>query len=134
MVLTRSDLQELTRTRLRDARVLLKAGCYDGAYYLTGYAVECALKACIAKTTKRHDFPDKRIVNDSYTHDIEKLLRTAGLQSILNEENVVRNWAIVKDWNEGSRYQFKGAKDARGLYLAVTSRRYGVLTWIRKFW
>jgi len=134
MVLTRSDLQELTRTRLREARALLKAHHYHGAYYLTGYAVECALKACIARTTKRYDFPDKKVVNHSYTHDIEKLLRTAGLQSILNEEKVVRNWAIVKDWNEESRYEFREAKEARGLYSAVTSRRYGVLTWIRKFW
>jgi HEPN domain-containing protein len=33
--------------------VLLEAGLYAGAYYLAGYAVECALKACIAKKTAR---------------------------------------------------------------------------------
>lgn len=36
-------------------------GLYDGAYYLSGYAVEWALKACIAKNVKRYDFPDRKM-------------------------------------------------------------------------
>jgi len=43
--------------RLKDAEVLLQKGRNEAAYYLAGYAVECALKACIAKQTKRHEFP-----------------------------------------------------------------------------
>jgi hypothetical protein len=35
-------------------------------YYLAGYPVEFALKACIAKSTERHDFPDKRRANQSH--------------------------------------------------------------------
>jgi hypothetical protein len=27
---------------MKEARALLKLGLYDGAYYLAGYAVECA--------------------------------------------------------------------------------------------
>jgi len=46
----------------------------DGAYYLAGYAVECALKACIAKKTQRHEFPDKRRVDASHTHNLIQLL------------------------------------------------------------
>jgi HEPN domain-containing protein len=56
----RKDLQFLARARLTEARALLDAGHPDGAYYLAGYAVECALKACIAKATQRHEFPDKK--------------------------------------------------------------------------
>jgi hypothetical protein len=55
----RKDFQELAAVRLKEARVLLRAGCYEGAYYLAGYAVECALKACISKQTERHEFPDR---------------------------------------------------------------------------
>jgi len=40
----------------------MQAGFFDGAYYLAGYAVECAIKACIAKGTRRYEFPDKRKV------------------------------------------------------------------------
>ena len=56
----RKDLQTLSRVRLKEATSLLNLGFYDGAYYLAGYAVECALKACIAKGTRRYEFPDKK--------------------------------------------------------------------------
>src|SRR5262249_10273775 len=56
--MTRADLQQLSRLRRREARVLLDAGHSAGAYYLVGYAVECALKACIARSTRRYDFPE----------------------------------------------------------------------------
>jgi HEPN domain-containing protein len=55
----RKDLRALSRVRLSEARALFKAGLPDGAYYLAGYAVECALKACIAKETQRYEFPEK---------------------------------------------------------------------------
>ena len=54
--MNRTDLQKLSNARIREARILFAAGEYSGAYYLAGYAVECALKACIAKSVKRHDF------------------------------------------------------------------------------
>jgi HEPN domain-containing protein len=49
--MTRKDLQKLAAIRLKEAKLLLAANAPDGAYYLAGYAVECALKACIAKAT-----------------------------------------------------------------------------------
>ena len=52
MPLTRSDFQQLADVRAAEAAALLAAGRWDGAYYLAGYAVECALKACVAKLTK----------------------------------------------------------------------------------
>jgi len=84
--MNRTDLQRLTRLRLREARVLFDNRRYDGAYYLLGYAVECALKAYIAKQTKRYDFPDKKFVNDIYTHDLNKLLSVSGLESDYRKE------------------------------------------------
>jgi HEPN domain-containing protein len=45
----RNGLQDLSKVRLKEATALLNLRMYDGAYYLAGYAVECALKACIAK-------------------------------------------------------------------------------------
>jgi HEPN domain-containing protein len=56
----RKDLQRLARTRLSEARVLLSAKKYDGAYYLAGYAIEFALKSCVAKQVKKFDFPSLR--------------------------------------------------------------------------
>ena len=46
--MNRADFQRLADVRIDEAGVLLAAGRWSGAYYLAGYAVECALKACIA--------------------------------------------------------------------------------------
>jgi HEPN domain-containing protein len=55
----RTQLQQLAEERVRDAKALPNAGQWSGAYYLAGYAVECGLKACIAKLTNLNDSPTK---------------------------------------------------------------------------
>jgi HEPN domain-containing protein len=77
--MNRTDLQDVAMRRLRAAESLLNDQHWDSAYYLAGYAVECGLKACIAKQFREHDFPDKKTVNESYTHDLTKLVNLAGL-------------------------------------------------------
>ena len=116
---------------------MLDNGRYEGAYYLCGYVVECGLKACIAKQTKRYDFPDRRTVNDSYTHDLTKLIKTAGLlleQEMGRDEDFAANWSVVKEWSEGSRYEKVSENAARDLYSAVVDVEHGVLQWIRQYW
>ena len=81
--MNRKDFQNLALIRLKEAKVLLKNGRYEGAYYLCGYAVECGLKACIARKTKRHEFPDKNTVNASYTHILSDLVKIAQLSKSL---------------------------------------------------
>jgi HEPN domain-containing protein len=74
----RNDFQKLAALRLKEARVLFDAGCWEGAYYLAGHAIECAIKARIAKQTKKFDFPARQDrENDCYTHDFKKLIRLA---------------------------------------------------------
>ncbi len=113
---------------------------YDGAYYLLGYAVECALKAYIAKQTKRYDFPDKKFVNDIYTHDLNKLLSVSGLESdyrkeIMRTPNFELNWTVVKDWSEQSRYTIGVSRaKAKDFRSAVVSRRTGILPWLQRRW
>ncbi len=43
----RADFQRLALDHIADAKALLAARRWGGAYYLAGYAVECGLKACI---------------------------------------------------------------------------------------
>ena len=68
--MNKTDLEQLADLRLAEAVALLglTPPMPDGAYYLAGYAVECALKACIAKLTDRHDFPDKNFAAKCFTH------------------------------------------------------------------
>jgi HEPN domain-containing protein len=135
----RSDLQRLSRIRSKEAKSLLDKGFYDGAYYLAGYAVECALKACIAKQSQRYEFPDKARVLDSYTHDFAKLLRAANLTTELKNEiktnNIFRNnRKIVERWSEEARYQTVTSQTAMELYSAIADRQNGVLSWLKKYW
>jgi HEPN domain-containing protein len=82
----RADFKRLAELRLREAKVLLAKRYYAGAYYLAGYAVECALKACIAQRTRRYDFPDRKRGQDSHTHNLSQLVGVAQLQLALNNE------------------------------------------------
>lgn len=138
-LLNRRRLKELAQTRLNDAKLLMKGRRYDGAYYVCGYVIECALKACIAKQTKRSDFPDKNTVDASYTHSLTKLVGIAGLQQQLDAEAAAdkafeQNWGIAKDWSENSRYQKHTRQEAQALYEAIVGNRHGVLQWIRRHW
>ena len=138
--MNRTDFQRLSRIRVAEARVLLDNEHLLGAYYLLGYAVESALKACIAKQIRRYDFPDKQLVNDSYTHDLGTLLRVSGLKELLDDDlktdpDLDLNWAIVKDWSEQMRYETSISSDiVRPFYRAVTGRRSGILPWLKKQW
>lgn len=137
--MNRTDLQKLARARLRDMRALLNSGSYDGAYYIGGYVVECGLKACIARGTRRHDFPEKKTVTESYSHKLSQLLQVAGLQRTAEDEgrrnpSFAVNWTIVKDWSEESRYQTRTRTEAEDLYRAITARSNGVLPWLRRHW
>ena len=138
--MNRDDLQRIARLRVKEAKVLLENGYFSGAYYLLGYAIECALKACIAKQIKRYDFPDRKLINDSYSHELEKLLGVSGLKEKLQDEirnnpNLEVNWAIVKDWSVESRYSTDISETAaRDFYSAVTTSKNGVLSWLKKWW
>jgi HEPN domain-containing protein len=117
--MNRSDFQRLSELRLKEAKALLAGGFPEGAYYLAGYAVECALKACIARKTQEFDFPEKKRVNDSHTHDLGKLLVLAGLSEDLQlgiaaNPRMEMYWGFVRDWSEESRYEiFQGSEAER---------------------
>ena len=134
--MNRLDLQNLALARLEEVEVLLNNHKYSGAYYLSGYVIECALKACIAKQTQEFYFPDKKTVMDSYTHDLEKLVKVAKLdkelRSLLDDPNFSLRWLEVRDWSEESRYQTHSQQKALDIYLAITDPTHGVLQWLQQ--
>ena len=136
----RTILQQLAELRLKDAEALLVAGQWDAAYYLLGYCIECALKACVAKQFRLHEVPDKELVISFYTHRLDKLLTISGVKSEM--ENHARTdssfeikWNTVRDWSETKRYEV-GITEAfaRGMYDAVTNTASGVLPWLKTQW
>ena len=135
----RRDLRALSRVRLSEARALLKAGLPDGAYYLAGYSVECALKACIAKETQRYEFPEKKRVDASYTHNLKELVRVAEMGDRLREAAKVDSlfqqyWDVVELWSEQSRYGRNSSEAAQSLIEAVGDRNHGVMKWVNRYW
>src|ERR1019366_746178 len=105
-----------------------------------GYAVGCALKACIATQTTPYDFPPpKKEMEECYTHDLEKLMRRAALEGLRQAEAAVsedfrKNWLTVKEWNESSRYERSTKDDAESLYNAISDPTHGVLQWLKRYW
>lgn len=137
--MNRSEFQRLARSRLQDAAALLAANRFDGAYYLFGLAVECALKACICRKTRRYDFPDRDLALKSHQHELSKLVEAAGLGAVLDgamkgDAQFTANWLVVKDWSIQSRYSVTGQSKAKALERAVIDRRHGVMRWIRQHW
>jgi HEPN domain-containing protein len=137
--LNRNDFQQLADVRIAEAAALLSQGMHDGAYYLAGYAVECALKACVAKLTNQYDFPDKQLANRCFTHSIEELVKVAGLEAQRNTDvaadaDLKTNWTTVKDWSEASRSARMTLAEAQGLYDAITETTHGVLPWLKQRW
>src|SRR2546423_14181814 len=75
-----------------------------------------------------------------YTHDLEALVKGADLGVALKakESSDIQfklNWAVVKDWKEQARYETEiDNKQAGDLYSAITDRKHGVLSWLKKYW
>jgi HEPN domain-containing protein len=137
--MNRAELQRLANERIQDAKILFAARRWSAAYYLAGYAVECALKACIAKVMKAEEFPDKALADKCWTHDIERLVVLAGLKkqremASTADADMKQNWRTVEDWDESRRYARSTKTEAQELLDAITDSKHGVLPWIKSHW
>ena len=138
-MLTKTDLEALASVRLEDARFLLEADRSSSAYYLAGYAVELALKACIAKSLQPNIIPDKAFVLAIYTHSLQQLLKTAGLWPKFNEDakadpKLAAAWGIASKWAESSRYELWDRISAGNLIDAIGHAQHGVFQWVKRHW
>ncbi len=139
--MNRTELKQLAADRVEDARFLLDNGRWGAAYYLVGYAVETALKACILKFVEETGviFADKKFAEKCWTHKFDELLKQANLEPVHRREssaNAAFNsfWSIASTWTEACRYHQKSEADARTLYNAITNDPNGVLKWITQHW
>jgi hypothetical protein len=137
----RATFQKLAQLRIDEAKLLLGHSQPSGAYYLAGYAIECALKAIIAKQFRGDEIPDKALVNRVYTHDLSELLRLAGLESELDDarradSDLDRRWSIIKNWKEQARYSVWTDNDASSIMDGVTGDGHsgGLFQWLTARW
>lgn len=136
--MNRADFRKLALTRLGDAKLLLKSRRYGAAYYLAGYAVECSLKACLAKKTQRYQFPPKpeEVRQRYYTHDLQILAQECDLVGEIKKGHAKLQayWNTIKDWTEQSRYKPSDGNRARDILLAIEDPSDGMLQCIKRYW
>ncbi|MBW8876725.1 MAG: HEPN domain-containing protein [Acidobacteria bacterium] len=133
-------MKDLARLRLREAEALFAAGCYNGAVYLCGYAVEVALKARICRLLGVESYPEGGRIKGAYAvHDLDQLLLLAGLREKigLQEEPLFKNWGTTVPWNPDLRYRPPGTisrPEALVILDAIRHPKHGVLRWIKNYW
>jgi hypothetical protein len=124
MEVSKGDLEALAEARIREAKSLYQARLHSGAYYLAGYAVELAIKACIAKHIRSGFIPDRNFVNRIYQHKFDDLIGLAGLKDALNKDikgnpQLGGNWGIACGCSEESRYSAWDEINAAALISAI---------------
>lgn len=130
MISSTDDLRLLAEERIAEAKALLAANHYSGAYYLAGYAVELGLKAVLTSELTSHAMPNKFEVADAHIHDLRKLARQGALNPA-SEPAISVSWnVVVSDWGPESRYRFSGQVAAEQMVEAAEE----VLTWLTRLW
>lgn len=143
--MNQAELRRLAEERILDADALLKGNRWSFAYYVAGYAVECALKSCLLARMVHTGwvFEEKWKAQECLTHDFGELIRLAGLNDELNTRlkasattggEFDKHWGTVFSWNVTSRYKPNTETEARELFTAITDDPDGVLPWLRNYW
>jgi HEPN domain-containing protein len=136
---SKAELEAVANVKFEDAVILFQNGRHSNAFYLAGYAIECALKACIAKQVAPLTIPDRKFVQAIYTHNYTDLVGLAGLRGELktkqNEDQLFQaNWALASEWSPDMRYESIDKSMANLMLIAVGDADHGVLPWIRTYW
>ena len=111
-----------------------------GAMYLSGYGVECQLKAYLIKqhppldrlsdvlAELRTKDPNIRDICGAAGHDLEYLLQLSELETSLGSQQKI-NWNICKKWKSSWRYD-PSSVDRRVAEEMVSAAR-SLVMWIR---
>jgi hypothetical protein len=114
--------------RLEDGAALLEISRPRAAVYLTGYAVECALKALLLVSTPAGDRPAVvATFRGAVAHNIdwlrERLVRRIGRLPVAENRHV----SLVSSWSTDLRYEpGPGDADDAAAFLAATG---SILAW-----
>ncbi len=117
VIIVKTDLPELAKSRVEEAEILLANRKFDAASYLCGYAVELALKFKICERFQWSEYPPQigngcRIAGrffgrDCFTsHDLATLLCASGMtKQYLDDSGLGHQWNTVVEWNPENRYK-----------------------------
>jgi len=119
-MISNKTLRELIDQKLKDADVLITKRRYATAIYISGYAIELALKLKICKLFKfGQGFPENKVeftiyqnsaksqqlllgaitqIKDIRNHDLNKLLFYSGVEYQI-KLNYLYEWNLVVSWD-----------------------------------
>lgn len=140
------ELRGISKKRLKTVQILINAGDWDGAAYMMGYALECALKAVTCKTLHLVSYPENtrndKIDNYFMTHRFDQLLVVSGMEDIFSSRGPAESW---RNWSEftaeyqGSWTEMRYDRDIvwdeakiRKLYNNLKDPNYGIITEITR--
>jgi len=137
--IARDQLRLLAQEKINDANLLFDHGRFSNAYYLYGYGIEFALKASICRLFKEHSIPEKKLLLETFVHELKKLVITAKLDKELKlkergNEMFRRHWQIVSRWSEQHRYEIIEPELAEAMRIGVTDIENGVFRWLQNHW
>jgi len=134
-----SEQSKASKHRLDDARALLNATRWRGAMYMSGYAVECLIKAKLMRIydcwnlhelenelQHRGTLPSHATV---FTHHLELLLRlTQTFERLRQNQKLWPQFNIVNRWTPAWRYSadLANRQDAEDFLEAVEK----IINWI----
>jgi hypothetical protein len=125
-MLLRIELLELARARVSDAKLLYDNKRYDGAAYLSGYAVEFALKARICKQLRWPGYPSEdnefRGRGNFRVHDFDSLLQFTGIATKITT-NCTTEWSAMKVWSPDYRYRTIGSATQQDVQRMIASAK-----------
>ncbi|MBI4087098.1 HEPN domain-containing protein [Candidatus Kaiserbacteria bacterium] len=142
---TCKDLKTIAKARLRSAVILIDAGDWDGAAYMMGYVLECALKAAVCKSLRLTDYPQNRKTDTHFlTHNFDQLVVLSGVSDLFDSNassSVFQNWSdftkeFLGDW-PAMRYNIQHQQTfteikVRDLYTNLTDKPDGILAVITR--
>ena len=118
-------------SRLDDGRALLRVGRYHGVVYLTGYAIECGLKALLIERTPAGE--RSRLLGSfrgTAAHDFEWLRRGLAGGGVVLPADVLSCLVDAGGWAVSMRYRAEPGDAATAREFV---RRSGIiLAWIER--
>lgn len=148
----RTDFQDVAQLRITEAQTLLDHHLPDGAFYLAGYAVECALKAAICKTLGIDDFFEPNtakthsakvqddVLQKFKTHDYGTLLALSGLYYTLEAATVADislgdAWTVIRRLTRTEQYRYETVlRKEPGDVKSFVDSIHIFLQWIKTYW
>jgi HEPN domain len=137
------ELKTIAKARLKTAEILIEAKDWDGAAYMMGYVLECALKAVVCKTLNLLEYPQytKNKKTDGYfmTHEFDQLLIASGLESLFSTRGSVDAFQYWSDFTKeyptdwpSMRYSLERQKQfdetkVKKLYTILIEKDKGIL-------